>query len=145
MVDNAYKVCLPQTHVHYNIVEQESIPKGHLIAVSKTTIDFLYHLRKKWRKCSRSKDYFMKAYKDGLTKHLCLVMKLRQFWPNIITPKLILLCQMTWMKMCLAHCKKLIWMSHIWELGPSFTSFQEKLSRRQRTRGAFVCSISRRV
>ena len=69
-VENAYKVCLAEIRVHYNIAEEENIPKGHLTSISKATKCFLHRFREKRKKCSRCKDYFMKDYKEWLDQTL---------------------------------------------------------------------------
>ena len=39
-VENAYEVS--EIRVHYNIAEEENIPKGHLTSISKASKYFLY-------------------------------------------------------------------------------------------------------
>ena len=69
-VENAYEVCLAEIRVHYNIAEEENIPKGISRQSPRQLNIFFIVYERSGKKCSRCKDYFMKDYKEWLDQTL---------------------------------------------------------------------------
>ena len=108
-VENAYEVCLAEIRVHFNTAEEENIPKDISRQSPRHLNIFFIVFKRSEKSVVRCKDYFMKDYKEWLDQTLVFNVKIETFLANIVSSKLILLCQITWMKMCQAHHKKPIW------------------------------------